>query len=302
VGATAEPAGRLSFRGGARRRAARVHALAWLGLVPFLLYALVFLVLPAAGLLRSAFQDAEGNLTTRYIEDIFQSQYLDAFRTSIELSVVTAVVGGVLGVFICYAAIREGSPRWLSSLVITFSGVASQFGGVPIAFAFISTLGTVGLITTWLNDLGLDLYGQGFSLFSFTGLCIVYVYLQIPLMVLIVAPAIEGLRREWREAATNLGGTNLHYWRFVGVPVLTPAVLSGIIVLFGNAFAAYASAYALTSGKINLVPITIGQVTSGNVIAEPQLGYSLATGMIVVIAVAMCLYVVLERRTSRWLR
>jgi putative spermidine/putrescine transport system permease protein len=278
------------------------RAIAWLGLTPFLLFTVAFLGWPTATLLESAFTKSNGGFTTKYIGQILHQPYIGAFRTSIELSALTAALGGILGLVVCYAAVGPGGPRWLRSVVVAFSGVASQFGGIPIAFAFISTLGTVGLVTVWLRDVGLNLYGLGFSLFNFTGLCVVYLYLQIPLMVLIVAPAVEGLRQEWRDASENLGARNWQYWRYVGLPILAPAVMSGVILLFGNAFAAYASAYALTSGTVNLVPIVIGEVADGNVIADPQLGYAMATGMVVVIMVTMVGYVLLDRRTSRWLR
>ena len=77
-------------------------------------------------------------------------------------------------------------------------------------------------------------------------------------MILVIAPAIDGLRKEWREAASNLGAKQWQFWRYVGLPVLMPSLLGAMILLFGNAFAAYATAYSLTSGTVNIVPILIG--------------------------------------------
>src|SRR6185295_5751705 len=152
---------------------------------------------------------------------------------------------------IAYAASRKGTPGWIRSAFGTFSGVAANFAGIPLAFAFIATLGTIGVVTQFFNDrLGIDLYGRGvdFNLFTKTGVEIVYLYFQIPLMILVIAPAIDGLRREWREAASSLGASGLQFWRYVGVPVLMPSILGATILLFGNSFAAYATAYSLTSG------------------------------------------------------
>src|SRR5207248_7433154 len=125
---------------------------------------------------------------------------------------------------VAYAAIRDGTPRWIRSVLTTFSGVAANFGGIPLAFAFIATLGTIGVATTFLRvQLGIDIYGNGFSLFSKTGVEVVYMYFQLPLMILVIAPAIDGLRREWREAASNLGASSWQFWRYVGLPVLMPS-------------------------------------------------------------------------------
>jgi putative spermidine/putrescine transport system permease protein len=201
-----------------------------------------------------------------------------------------------------YAALARGAPRVIRPVLTTFSGVAANFGGVPLAFAFIATLGTVGAATRVLNDLGIDLYGRGFTLFGFWGLVVTYLYFQIPLMILVIAPAIDGLRAEWREAAANLGASSTQYWRHVGLPILLPSFLGAMVLLFGGSFAAYATAYALTSGHVALTPLQIGELLGGNVLSDPHQGYALAVGMIVVIAVAMTIYFFLDRRASRWRR
>jgi putative spermidine/putrescine transport system permease protein len=277
--------------------------LGWLVVAPFFLYAFLFLLLPAIRLGIGAFESAEGGFTTVNVANLFKAQYLDAYVTSIKLSLVTAAGGGLIGVFMAYAALSRGAPRFLRTTLTTFSGVAANFAGVPLAFAFIATLGTVGLMTRFLNDtFGLDIYGRGFTLFDFWGLAITYIYFQIPLMILLIAPAIDGLRAEWREAASNLGATAPEYWRYVGIPILIPSLLGALIVLFGNSFAAYATAYALTSGHINVVPLLIGELKAGNVLSDPHQGDALALGMIVVMSVTMALYVLLERRAGRWMR
>ena len=121
-------------------------------------------------------------------------------------------------------------------------------------------------------------------------------------MVLIISPALDGLRREWREAAGNLGATPAQYWRLVAFPILLPSLLGATVLLFGNAFGAYATAYALTGGSLNLVPILIGAQIRGDVLHNPGLGYALALGMVVVMASSILIYSWLQRRTSRWLR
>jgi putative spermidine/putrescine transport system permease protein len=250
-----------------------------------------------------AFQERDGGVTLDNVTALFDEPYRTAFRNSIEVSLVTALVGGVLGLLIAYSMIRDGTPRWLRGIFATFSGVAANFAGIPLAFAFIATLGTIGVVTQFLtNQLGINPYDHGFSLFTKTGVELAYLYFQIPLMILVIAPAIDGLRREWREAAASLGASPGQFWLHVGIPILMPSLLGAMLLLFGNAFAAYATAYGLTGGGVLLAPIYIGFLLSGDVLDNPHLGQALAFGMFVVLAVMMLLYIPLQRRASRWAR
>jgi putative spermidine/putrescine transport system permease protein len=275
--------------------------LAWIVTLPFFAYIFLFLFLPAGNVMAGAFNGKHGGWTVSNIRLLFNHPYIDSYKTSIEVSGVTALIGALAGLAIAYAAIRDGTPGWVRSTLTTFSGVAANFGGIPLAFAFIATLGNIGILTKFLNNqLGIDIYAHNFTLFSKTGVEIVYLYFQLPLMILVIAPAIDGLRREWREAASNLGATPLQFWRYVGLPVLMPSILGAFILLFGNAFAAYATAYGLTSGAVNLVPIQIGAYYSGNVLDNPHLAQAMAFGMFVVLALMMVLYIPLQRRAARW--
>jgi putative spermidine/putrescine transport system permease protein len=262
----------------------------------------MFLFLPAGNVMLGAFKAKDGGWTTENIRLLVHQPYIDAFKTSIEVSTVTALLGGAFGLAVAYAAVREGTPRWVRSAFTTFSGVAANFGGIPLAFAFIATLGPLGVVTTWLRNAGYDTSARWphFQLFSEHGVELVYLYFQLPLMILVIAPAIDGLRREWREAASNLGASTWQFWRYVGLPVLMPSILGAVILLFGNAFAAYATAYGLTSGAVNLVPIVIGAYYSGNVLDNPHIAQALAFGMFVVLAAMMMLYIPLNRRAARW--
>jgi putative spermidine/putrescine transport system permease protein len=249
-----------------------------------------------------AFKAKGGGWTVDNVRLLFDQPYLNAYKTSIEISAVTAVLGAFVGLAIAYAAIRDGTPRWIRSVLTTFSGVAANFGGIPLAMAFIATLGTIGIATQFMqNQLHLHVW-EGYQLFTKTGVEIVYMYFQLPLMILVIAPAIDGLRKEWREAAANLGASSWQFWRHVGIPVLMPSLLGAMILLFGNSFAAYATAYSLTSGTVPIVPILIGAYYSGNVLDNPHLAQALAFGMFVVLAVMTMIYVPLQRRAARWAR
>jgi putative spermidine/putrescine transport system permease protein len=192
-------------------------------------------------------------------------------------------------------------PVWMRRALTTFSGVASNFAGVPLAFAFIATLGRLGLVTLTLKDvLGVNIYGMGFSLFSFWGLAITYLYFQMPLMLLVITPALEGLKAEWREAAESLGASDAQYWRMVGAPVLAPSVLGCFLLLFANAFGTLATVIALTGSNFSVVPILLFQQIRGNVLYNPNLGYALALGMILIMSVSNLLYLALRQRAERW--
>jgi putative spermidine/putrescine transport system permease protein len=273
----------------------------WLPVAPFFVYVLIFLLLPSFWLVVGAFQDDNGSFTTANVGTLFQSDTLDSYRTSIEISLATALTGGVFGFFVAYAMVKQSAPRWLRPILSTFAGVAANFAGIPLAFAFAATIGISGVVTAFLKNLGIDIYQSGFTLESKAALVIVYTYFQMPLMLLVVSPALDGLRKEWREAATSLGASPVQFWRWVALPILWPSIMGAVVLLFGSAFAAYATAVALVGSQVNLVPIVIGRILSGDFAADPQMANALALGMIVVIGLVMTLYALLQRRSSRWL-
>ncbi len=243
-----------------------------------------------------------GQITLQNYADLSTPTIVNAYAASLEISIVTALAGGFFGFLLAYAVILGGLPRFLRTFLMTFSGVASNFAGIPLAFAFIFTLGQAASLTAFLRGLGIDIYGAGFNLYTKIGLEIVYLYFQFPLMVLIIAPALDGLKREWREASENVGASPRQYWRYVALPILAPSILGTVILLFGNAFGAQATAFQLTGGVIPLVTIVIGAQIRGDVLHNPGLGYAMAMGMVAIMGVSIFLYSLLQRRSERWLR
>jgi putative spermidine/putrescine transport system permease protein len=247
-----------------------------------------------------AFQDAQGHFTLANFRELFQPGVLDAYWISVKVSAASAAFGALFGSLLAWAAVQGRLPGWIRPTLLTFSGVASNFAGVPLAFAFICTLGRVGLVTVLARKyLGFNLYSTGFSILSFFGLTLTYLYFQIPLMVLIITPALDGLKREWREACDCLGGTAGQYWRYVALPVLWPSVLGAALLLFANAFGAVATAYALTGSSLNIVTILLYAQIRGDVLHNQNLGYALALGMIVVTGVSNGGYIWLRARAER---
>jgi putative spermidine/putrescine transport system permease protein len=275
----------------------------WAGVTPFLIFCVMFMLLPSSSLFVRSFQDAKGNFTFQNIIDLFRPDIFESFLLSVEISAATAILGGIFGFFLAYAVVSTGTPRFVRDMIMTFSGVAANFAGVPLAFAFVRTLGRTGIITVFLKDVfGINLHRMGFDLYSFPGLSITYMYFQFPLMVLVMAPAIEGLRNEWREASENLGATSFQYWRYIGLPILLPSLLGTMLLLFGNAFGAYATAYALTGGNLHLITIQIASQMRGDVLFNPGLGNAMALGMVVIMFVSIGAYTVLQRQSEKWLR
>jgi putative spermidine/putrescine transport system permease protein len=277
-----------------------------LGALPFFLYVAVFLLLPIGVLAVEAFRATdpvtfEESWSTASIRAVIDGPYRRAYVGSLQLSVITALLSAVLGLALAVAVLRAKRGRVLRRMVLTASGVLANFGGIPLAFAFIATIGTQGVLTALLSDtLGLGL--GGFSLYSMTGLALVYLYFLIPLMVLTIIPALEALRPQWREAADNLGASGWQYWRHVGGPVLLPPVLGATMLLFASAFAAYATAKALVGSSVPLVTLQIADALSSNVVVGSEnLGKALALGMVLLIGLVMIFYAWVQRRTQRWL-
>ncbi len=282
------------------RQGASSQWLTWLGVAPFFIFALLFLILPTGFLMVGAFQDPQGHFTLTNFRDLFQPGVLEAYWISFKVSAASAIGGAVLGSLLAWAAVQGQLPGWIRPTLMTFSGVASNFAGVPLAFAFICTLGRVGLVTVLLKKyVGINLYSTGFSILSFTGLTVTYLYFQIPLMVLIITPALDGLKREWREACDCLGGTSFQYWRYVALPVLWPSVLGATLLLFANSFGAVATAYALTGSSLNIVTILLYAQIRGDVLHNQNLGYALALGMILVTGLSNGGYIWLRARAER---
>ena len=273
----------------------------WLGLLPFFIFAAAFLIIPTFYLVNGSFHTESGEATLQNYADLTQPMILEAFRASIEISLVTAVIGGVFGFLLAYAVIRGDLPGILGAGLMTFSGVASNFAGIPLALAFTFTLGATGLITVILQQVGIDITQSDFTIFSKLGLEIAYLYFQFPLMVLIMAPAIAGLKTEWREASENMGASTFQYWRHIALPILTPTLLGTMILLFGNAFGAQATAYQLT-GEINIVTLLITRQINGDVLNNINLGYAVAMGMVGVMGITILAYLWLQRRAARWQR
>jgi putative spermidine/putrescine transport system permease protein len=298
---TAAPADATARRR-VRPRAGR-GGVAWLGLAPFAVYVLLFLAVPAVIAVGSGFFSGTGSFTLANLAAIGDPTILRAFGASFGLSAVSAVIGAVIGALACWALSALQPDGLVRSMVDSVASVLAQFGGVMLAFAFIATIGAQGLVTTWLvSAFHIDLNANGAYLYTVPGLVLPYVYFQVPLMILTFMPALEGVKTQWGEAAATLGASRATYWRRIALPVLAPAFWGSLLLLFANGFSSFATAAALIS-QGGIVPLTIrAQLTSETILDLQNVAGVLALGMVVVMAVVMGAYSLLQRRASRWQR
>jgi putative spermidine/putrescine transport system permease protein len=278
-------------------------SLNWIGAVPFLAYVTVFLLLPTGIIAAGAFLAGDNSFTLSNFSDLSRPYVVSATVNSVLLSAVTAVVGAVFGALLAYA-IATGSPNGiLRRVVVSASGVLAQFGGVTLAFAFLASIGPAGIVYLLAKQHNLDFYANSFWIFDLRGLQLVYLYFQIPLMVLVFLPAVDGIKPQWREAAESLGGSTWHYWRYVAGPLLAPGFLGCTLLLFANSFSAYATANALINQGGIILPQQIANALSSEVgLHEPGFAKAMAMEMIVIVVLVTVLYSLLQRRTSKWLQ
>ena len=292
IGTAREPSGP------ARRR----PPVAAVGLLPFAAYVLLFLAVPTVLAVAQGFFTHEGAFTVANLGALTDPVVLRSFAASGAVSAVTAVVGAVVGALLCYALLGFPPHGMIRTVVDAVSGVLAQFGGVMLAFAFIATIGLQGLITLQLKSvLHVDLFADGPWIYDLPGLLLPYVYFQVPLMVITFLPAMTSLKPEWYEANTTLGGTRARFWTRVAAPVLAPSFFACLLLLFANAFSSYATAAALVSQGAPIVPLQIrSALTSETVLGRENVAGVLALGMVVVMAVVMTLYALVQRRAQRW--
>lgn len=269
---------------------------AWLGLFPFFLFGIAFELLPLWTIIQSSLTK-NGVLTLQYYRRALDPYFLESFGNSIKLSAVTAFLGMIFGTLVAYAIVTT-KKKLFRDLLTALSDVTTNFGGAPLAFAFIVILGSTGVITILLKQMGINLY-PNFRIYSIAGLTIAYLYFQLPLMILLIIPALQGLRREWLEAAVNLGASSFQYWIKVALPVLFPALASGFLLLFANSFGAYATAWTLTGSDVNLITIRIGALISGEVQLEAELGDALAIISLLIMMVCVTGYMALSNHSKR---
>ncbi|WP_208704566.1 ABC transporter permease [Lysinibacillus fusiformis] len=254
------------------------QSIAWLS--PFLVLLLLFFLVPLLYMLITSFQNSDGFTLAQY-KAVFTNGYiLQGFKNSITLSVISAIIALMVTLFAVYAMMKFSEPVREKILILT--NLTSNFSGIPLAFAFIVLLGNSGLFTLLFEKWDIDALSS-FSLYSWGGLLLIYIYFQLPLSLMLLYPIYDGIQQQWKEAAALLGASSWQFWMKIGLPVMLPGIVGTFSVLFANAMGAYASAYALTSSNYNIVAIRIGSLIKGDIFAQPELASAIA----VILAVSM---------------
>jgi len=258
----------------------------WLGLlclVPFAVFFIAFQIAPLAWVAINSLQSDAGWGIDNFIKAFNSRFYRQAMQYSLEISFWSSLIGIIIAILGSYSLRKV--PSRLRDFVSAFANMTSNFSGVPLAFAFIILLGFNGALTLILKQAGII---DDFNLYSKTGLIILYTYFQIPLGVLLLYPAFDALREDWRESAALLGASGWDFWRHIGIPVLTPALLGTFVILLANALGAYATVYALTTGNFNVLPIRIAAMVAGDITLDPNMASALAmilVGMMTLVTV-----------------
>lgn len=279
----------------------RVLRWRWPAVVPFFAFMAVCFGLPAGTMAYNAFTvvDPGTGASEHSLENVrtaLSGAYATGLWGSVQLSLLTAVFATVLGTLVGQAVLASGNSA-LRKAIVSASGVFANFSGAPLAFAFIATLGTTGTVTRLL-----ELQRTGFSLYTFTGLVLAYLYFMVPLMVVTVLPALDGVRTQWREAAASCGASRAQFWRHVGLPVLLPSLLGGAVLMFGTAFASHATAAVMTGSSVPLITIQIANALSGNVlVGQENLALAMSLNMVVIALLVITVQIPLQRRSNRWL-
>jgi len=270
--------------------------------LPFLAFVGLFLLYPTAVVLWRSITPG-GTPGTAALERAMSDPYQATFINSIKLSAASALLGAVIGLALGLAIQGLTRPRWVKPVFESWAAVASQLGGVPLAFAFVAAIGTQGVLTKMLRETtGFSLIDHHLGPTGFWGLVVVYLYFQIPLMFLVILPAVSGLKQTWREAASILGASSARYWRSVALPILLPAFIGGFMLLFVNAFSAYATAYVIST-ETDIVPLQIRFLLQGNVITgETDLAYAIVTWTVLLLFVAVLMMGLANRRAAIWSR
>jgi len=235
-------------------------------------------------MLITSFSNSEGFTLAQYQSVLTNRYILQGFKNSVTLSVISAVIALIVTLFAVYAITRFSQQVQEKILILT--NLTSNFSGIPLAFAFIVLLGNSGLFTLLFDKWEIGALSS-FSLYSWSGLLLIYIYFQLPLAVMLLYPIYDGLQQQWKEAAALLGASTWQFWLKIGIPVMLPGIVGTFSVLFANAMGAYASAYALTSSNYNLVAIRIGALIKGDIFAQPELASAIAVLLAVTMVTAM---------------
>lgn len=265
----------------------------WLLFVPITIFIVVFAVIPAVGMFLSSMITSNG-VTLDFYKSTFTGEYLHSFITTSALSLYSSLFSMIWGTIVTWSLVRTKS-TWIKHAVTAISSTMANFAGLPLAVAFMTTLGMSGILTELLKTVHINLIRLGWNLTSFTGLMVVYTSFLVPLCIILLLPALSSLKNEWEEASATLGAPMHTYIFRVVAPMMFPSLIGTFALLFANAFSTYVTAYELAGGSVNLIPLIIGYLIDGNVSINVSLGDSLAMEEMIVLGLAVLLFLSMQK-------
>ena len=287
-------------RGGSLKKKPKIN-LYLLVLLPFLVIVFLYEILPLFMMILSSFKSEidESILFTleNYVTAFTRLSFQRAIINSLKITLISTLIGILIGFLAAHSA--HNARGKLKNFFLTILNMTSNFAGVPLAFAYMIILGNSGVLIMLGETMGWDTLAN-FDLYTANGLILMYIYFQIPLSTLLLVPAFKGIRQEWKEANTILGGRTLYFWSMVGIPVLLPSILGTMSVLFANALAAYATAYALLMNNYSLLPVNITGMFTGDMTTRPHLGAALSVIMMLLMLAAILINNYITHQTSEW--
>ena len=272
---------------------------AWLPALPLLLMAAALLVAPTVALIIQSFRGDTHQWTFQFWQEtLHRKGDQRAIKTSLELGAICATLSLVVG----------GPLAWLISRMVTATrstwlallNVAANFGGIGLAFGFISALGTYGMVTLGLRDLGIGFHPPQPG--TFMGMVIAYTYTNVPLFVLLTLPAMGILRKDWMEAAETSAASRVQFWRYVGLPILAPFLAAGWLLIFTWSIGIYGLAFALAGGassQLRLMTLQIG-IALDSAATSAERAAVHAVLLLLFASVSLVTYRVMLRRALRW--
>ncbi|MGI6111033.1 MAG: ABC transporter permease [Bilifractor sp.] len=269
-----------------------------LALLPFMVVAFMYEIIPLIMVVINSFQsDTGGGFTLENYKTVSGTLlYQMAITNSLKISLISAGIG-ILIAFLGARAVMNVHSRF-RRVFMTILNMVSNFSGIPLAFAYMILLGNAGIIVQLGRTMGWDALAN-YNLYTSNGLAMVYVYFQIPLSTLLLIPAFNAVRKEWKEAAMLLGSGSTGFWLKVGIPVLMPSILDTFSILFANALAAYATVYAIMMNSISLLPIQIAGCFVGEVKIQRGLGGALSVTMMLIMVIMILLTNVISKRFQK---
>ena len=231
--------------------------------IPYLVFLIIFVVLPLVLIAIYAFQDGQGHFTLANITRFFSdADSLGTFALSLEVAIENTVICILLGYPAAWILANKNLNRSAVTIVLFI---------LPMWInALMRTLATSELF----NVLGFTL-GKGTLLFGM-------VYDYLPFMIYPIYNILQKMDKSYAEAAEDLGATPVQVFTKVTLPLSMPGIMSGVMMVFMPTVSTFAIAEFLTNNKIKL----FGTIIQENINSSMwNYGSALALIMLIIIGI-----------------